>query len=131
MESPLDRLFEFAAKHPDREVKPTYEFDENLCYCTKGAADRLAGLREFLVALHSSIQRQDYEGAEKWSNDLATRLSLEHNVPPNIRAVLAEIYYDLALTPGMDNGLAQTFASMFARVVWYVHLPGLQCFFTT
>ncbi|OAG34663.1 hypothetical protein AYO21_11175 [Fonsecaea monophora] len=117
MASPLEELLTAAANDPDRDVQPTYDFVGNLCYRTKGEADRPAGLKTILEGLYLSITTENYEHAERWTDALEVWMTLEHNVPRKVRVALVKIYYDLALTPGMDSSAAQVFCDMVPRLV--------------
>jgi proteasome activator subunit 4 len=120
MSSPLDKLLTAAASDPDGIVQPTYDFGVNLYYSTRGEADREAGLRTLLLRLYISIMGENYKNAMRWSGVLLNWITREYSVPRKLRAALVRIYYDLALTPGMDGRPAQVFANMIPHLVRYV-----------
>ncbi|KAH8655594.1 armadillo-type protein [Xylariales sp. PMI_506] len=114
MTSSLQALFEVAYSDPDGT---TCDFVGNLCYSTKGEADRRGGLKTLLAQLYQSITSENYQDAVRWTDVLAQWITLEHNVPRRVRAVLVRIYYNLTLTPGMDGASATAFGDMVCRLV--------------
>lgn len=120
MPNPLEELLTAAASHHDEDVQFTFDYVANLCYRTKGEANRPAGLKTILEGLYASITTENFEQTVNWSCIIAKWIVLEHNVPRKVRSALARIYYDLALTPGMDGRSAGTFSTMVIQLVRYV-----------
>jgi hypothetical protein len=121
MASPLEKLLTAAASELDGIVQPTFDFAGNLCYRTKGEeAGRQDGLHRILGQFCSSIIHENYEQAIRWTDSLREWIELEHCVPRGVRAALATIYYDLALTSGMSWRPAKVFSEMVPLLVWYV-----------
>jgi hypothetical protein len=111
----------FPSREAPHIVQPTLDFVGNLCYRTKGEkAGRQDGHYRILGQFCLSIIREDYEQAIRCTDFLKKRIKLEHCVPRRVRAALATIYYDLALTSGMSWRPAKVFSEMVPLLVWYV-----------
>ena len=116
MASPLKELLAAAAIDPDGIVEPTCEGPKSLCYRTKGEDVRQDGLKTILEQFYCVVVRGDYQGCVKWTEVLENWITLGHCVRRNVRAALVRIYYDMALTPGMDEGPAEAFSSIVFRL---------------
>ncbi|KAK1657750.1 hypothetical protein BDP55DRAFT_773794 [Colletotrichum godetiae] len=121
MTSPLEQLLEAAAMDSDGIVQPTYKFSADLCYRTKGEANRKDGLKTILTRLYYSVTKEEYQGAVRWTEALTHWITLEHGVPRKVRAALTQIYYDLALTPGMESTSAMAFSDIAPKLVYDMH----------
>ncbi|KAI3552347.1 proteasome activator subunit 4 [Colletotrichum filicis] len=121
MGSPLEQLLEAAAKDSGGIVQPTYRFSADLCYRTKGETNRKDGLKTILTQLYYSVTKGEYQGAVRWTEALTHWITLEHGVPRKVRAALTRIYYDLALTPGMESTSAMAFSDIVPKLVYDMH----------
>jgi proteasome activator subunit 4 len=52
-------------------------------------------------------------GAVHWTREIRGWLSLKFDLPRSTRVKLVNLYYELALAPGLDYLVAERFASMF------------------
>jgi proteasome activator subunit 4 len=52
-------------------------------------------------------------GVVHWTRELRGWMGLKFDMPRDVRIALVRLYYDLAIAPGLDNNLAERFASMF------------------
>lgn len=72
--------------------------------------EALAGI---LKELYITIKAEDFSpGAVHWTRELTAWLSLKFELPRELRATLAKLYYHLSLAPGLDSGTADRFARM-------------------
>ncbi|KAH6843209.1 hypothetical protein B0I37DRAFT_214663 [Chaetomium sp. MPI-CAGE-AT-0009] len=74
---------------------------------------RDAALRGILKNLYISISAEDFSpGALHWTRELQGWLNLKFEMTRELRARLAQLYYHLALAPGLDNNTADRFSRM-------------------
>ncbi|RMZ78933.1 hypothetical protein DV737_g3714, partial [Chaetothyriales sp. CBS 132003] len=77
-------------------------------------ARRQRDLAEILKHLYVAVQSGDFNpGAVHWTRELRCWLSLKFDPTKEQRVALVKLYYELALAPGIDLGVAERFASMF------------------
>jgi len=101
------------SKHP--RLRPrTYPYFRYLPYPVEKEDVRLQNLDQILKQLYIAIEAGDFApGAVHWSKELRSWLSLKFDPPRHIRVKLAQLYYNLALAPGLVPTLSERFASMF------------------
>jgi proteasome activator subunit 4 len=92
----------------------TYPYFRYLPYDVEDNAQRLENLEEIMKQLYIAVQAGDFApGAIHWTRELRTWLGLKFDPPKQTRIKLVKLYYELALAPGIDPGVAERFASMF------------------
>ncbi|KAI9770448.1 MAG: hypothetical protein M1840_003334 [Geoglossum simile] len=92
----------------------TYPYSRYLPYDVEDNAQRLENLEEIMKQLYIAVQAGDFApGAIHWTRELRTWLGLKFDPPKQTRIKLVKLYYELALAPGIDPGVAERFASMF------------------
>jgi proteasome activator subunit 4 len=99
----------------DEKRRPrTFPYFEYLPYQTEDQSDREESLNTCLKHLYIAVSAGDFApGAVHWTREIRGWLSLKFEVPRSTRLKLVNLYYELALAPGLDNMVAERFASMF------------------
>ncbi|RMZ89820.1 hypothetical protein DV736_g2949, partial [Chaetothyriales sp. CBS 134916] len=99
----------------DGRTRPrTYPYFSTLPYAVEDEARRQHDLAEILKHLYVAVQSGDFApGAVHWTRELRSWLSLKFDPTKEQRVALVQLYYELALAPGIDPGVAERFASMF------------------
>lgn len=99
----------------------TFPYFTTLPYPVEDEAQRQRNLSEILKHLYIAIQASDFTpGAVHWTRELRSWLSLKFDPTKEQRVKLVKLYYELALAPGIDPGVAERFASMFMLLTKYV-----------
>lgn len=92
----------------------TYPYFRYLPYDVEDEAERQRNLDEILKYLYIAVEAGDFNlGAVHWTRELRSWLSLKFDPTREQRVKLVKLYYELALAPGIDVGVAERFASMF------------------
>lgn len=69
---------------------------------------------EILKQLYIAIEAEDFSpGAVHWTRELRLWLNLKFEITRELRRNLVQLYYMLALAPGLDPAAAERFAMMF------------------
>ncbi|KAK4937372.1 Proteasome activator BLM10 [Elasticomyces elasticus] len=101
-------------EHIKRSRPRTFPYFTTLPYPVEDEAQRQQDLSEILKHLYIAIQASDFTpGAVHWTRELRSWLSLKFDPTREQRVKLVKLYYELALAPGIDPGVAERFASMF------------------
>ena len=92
----------------------TFPYFDYLPYETENQAERLESLDTCLKHLYIAVSAGDFApGAVHWTREIRGWLSLKFDLPRSTRVKLVQLYYELALAPGLDYLVAERFASMF------------------
>jgi proteasome activator subunit 4 len=98
----------------DRRRPRTFPYYEYLPYPTEDQSDREESLNTCLKHLYIAVSAGDFApGAVHWTREIRGWLSLKFDLPRATRVKLVNLYYELALAPGLDYLVAERFASMF------------------
>ncbi len=98
----------------------TFPYFATLPYPVEDEAQRQENLAEILKHLYIAIQASDFTpGAVHWTRELRSWLSLKFDPTKEQRLKLVQLYYELALAPGIDPGVGERFASMFMLLIKY------------
>ncbi|KAL9127967.1 MAG: hypothetical protein Q9217_003258 [Psora testacea] len=101
-------------KHVTRSRPRTYPYYRYLPYDVESEAERQRNLNEILEHLYVSIQAGDFGGgAVHWTRELRNWLSLKFDPTKDQRIRLVKLYYELALSPGVDPAAVEKFSSTF------------------
>ena len=111
------------ADHEVKRNRPrTFPYFATLPYAVEDVTQRQKNLAEILKHLYIAIQAGDFTpGAVHWTRELRSWLSLKFDPTKEQRVKLVKLYYELALAPGIDPGVAERFASMFMLLTKFVH----------
>lgn len=97
-----------------RALPRTYPYFKYLPYQTEDDDEREHNLHEILNCLYVSVKSGDFSpGATHWTRELRGWLALKFDPTRIDRIKLVNLYYDLALAPGIDPNVSERFASMF------------------
>lgn len=104
-----------AVNGEDSRSRPrTFPYFEYLPYDTEDPSERLESLNTCLKHLYIAVSAGDFApGAVHWTREIRGWLSLKFDLPRSTRVKLVNLYYELALAPGLDYLVAERFASMF------------------
>jgi proteasome activator subunit 4 len=96
----------------------TFPYFSTLPYPVEDEATRQENLAEILKRLYIAIQASDFTpGAVHWTRELRSWLSLKFDPTKEQRVKLVQLYYELALAPGIDPVVSERFASMFMLLI--------------
>jgi len=91
----------------------TFNYFRQLPFPVEDDEHRDAALNGILKNLYISIMAEDFSpGALHWTRELQGWLNLKFEMTRHLRAQLAQIYYHLALAPGLDPTTADRFSKM-------------------
>ena len=91
----------------------TFSYFRLLPFDVEDDSHRDAALRGILKNLYTSIMAEDFSpGALHWTRELQGWLNLKFEMTRELRARLAQLYYHLALAPGLDATTADRFSKM-------------------
>ena len=98
-----------------KRVRPrTYPYFQKLPYEVEDEVERQRNLEEILRYLYMAVEAGDFSpGAVHWTRELKNWLGLKFDPTKDQRVKLVRLYYELALAPGIDVGVAERFSSMF------------------
>lgn len=101
----------------------TFPYFQTLPYPVEDDDLRQKNLAVILKHLYIAVQAGDFTpSAVHWTRELRSWLSLKFDPTREQRVKLVKLYYELALAPGIDPGVAERFASMFMLLTKYVPL---------
>ena len=91
----------------------TFDYFRLLPFPVEDESYRDAALNRLLRNLYISIMAEDFApGALHWTRELTGWLNLKFEMTRELRARLTQLYYHLALAPGLDGNTADRFAKM-------------------
>ncbi len=91
-----------------------FPYARYLPYETESPEQREKDMDEMIRLLYISIKSGDFvTGAVHWTKEIRGWMSLKFDLTRKQRISLVELYYQLALAPGLDYSVAERFASMF------------------
>lgn len=92
----------------------TFPYFKYLPYETEEHSEREDNLNTILKHLYIAVSAGDFApGAVHWTREIRGWLQLKFDLPRSTRIKLVNLYYELALAPGLDYLVAERFASMF------------------
>lgn len=92
----------------------TFPYLQYLPYDVDDEAKRQQDLEEIIKHLYVAVSAGDFApGAVHWTRELRSWLGLKFDPPRATRVKLVKLYYELALAPGIDPGVAERFSSVF------------------
>jgi len=95
-------------------AKEGHNYWNHLPYHVEDNAARLSDLNDIIADLYTYIRAGDFDGGARTASQQIRRwLHLKFKMPKEIRMTMMKLYYQLALTPGIDPTAADTFANMF------------------
>lgn len=102
----------------------TFAYFKLLPYAVEQESQRDTALEGILKQLYISIKAEDFSpGALHWTRQLQAWLSLKFDMPHELRARLAKLYFYLALSPGLDTSAADRFSRMVVTLTRFVSHP--------
>lgn len=88
----------------------TFSYHTQLPFPIEDEAHRDAALEGILRQLYIALAAEDFApGAIHWTRELQAWLNLKFDMPRELRARLAQIYYKLSLAPGLDPNTVDRF----------------------
>lgn len=98
----------------ERRYRPrTFSYFDHLPFKAEEQAERDAALAGILKQLFISVSAEDFSpGALHWTRELQAWLNLKFEMPRELRATLAKLYYHMSLAPGLDTSTSDRFARM-------------------
>ncbi|KAK5174038.1 Proteasome activator BLM10 [Saxophila tyrrhenica] len=91
-----------------------FPYAKYLPYETETPEQREKDMDEMIRLLYVSIKSGDFvPGAVHWTKEIRGWMSLKFDLTRKQRISLVELYYELALAPGLEYSVAERFASMF------------------
>lgn len=120
--SPGGEPREMGGDKVSRSRPRTYPYARYLPYAVEDEEERQRNLEEILRHLFIAVEAGDFSpGAVHWTRELRGWLALKFDPTKEQRTKLVRFYYELALAPGIDVGVAERFASMFMGLTKQVH----------
>lgn len=113
-----------SADDNNKRYRPrTFSYFDLLPYPVEEEAQRDAALHGILKQLYISIKAEDFSpGALHWTRQLQSWLNLKFDMPRELRAKLARLYFHLSLAPGLDGNTADRFSRMVSVLAKRKHL---------
>lgn len=109
-------------KDVSRTRPRTYPYDQHLPYEVESEVERQQNFNEILRYLYVAVEAGDFaSGAAHWTRELRSWLGLKFDPSKDQRIRLVNLYYELALAPGVDMIAAERFSSMFQILLKSVH----------
>lgn len=91
----------------------TFSYFTQLPYKVEDEVAREESLALIIKNLYIAIDAEDFSpGALHWSRELQGWLSLKFEMPVELRAKLAKLFYHLSLAPGMEQSMTDRFSRM-------------------
>lgn len=121
LDSPLDQLLAAAASEPGKVSKTTMNYSRHMPYLVDWKAERHDVLKIMLEGLYMAIKQADLDVslAVTWASELKSWSGVNDGLlSRKVRAVLADIFYRLALVHGMEPEASIEFRDMFGTVTW-------------
>lgn len=112
-------------KTPDvedkRRYRPrTFSYFDHLPFKVEEQAERDEALAGILKQLYIAVKAQDFSpGALHWTRELQAWLNLKFEMPRELRATLAKLYYHMSLAPGLESSTSDRFARMLVSLTRY------------
>ncbi|KAI0133687.1 hypothetical protein BJ170DRAFT_173414 [Xylariales sp. AK1849] len=101
----------------------TFSYFELLPYPVEEEAQRDAALQGILKQLYIAVKAEDFSpGAVHWTRQLQSWLNLKFDMPRELRARLAKLYFHLSLAPGLDGSTSDRFSRMVSVLAKRKHL---------
>ncbi|KAK6199140.1 hypothetical protein LQW54_010059 [Pestalotiopsis sp. IQ-011] len=101
----------------------TFSYFDLLPYPVEEEAQRDEALQGILKQLYIAIKAEDFSpGATHWTRQLQSWLNLKFDLPRELRANLAQLYFHLSLAPGLDGSTADRFSRMVSVLAKRKHL---------
>lgn len=101
-------------ENKNRSRPRTFPYFEYLPYKAEDAGERVDNLNTCLKHLYIAVSAGDFApGAVHWTRELRGWIQLKFEIPRDTRIKMVNLYYELALAPGLDYLVAERFASMF------------------
>ncbi|GAP86841.2 putative GPI mannosyltransferase [Rosellinia necatrix] len=112
-----------ASANDNKRYRPrTFAYFKHLPYDVEEESQRDAALQGILKQLFISIKAEDFSpGALHWTRQLQAWLTLKFDMPHELRARLAKVYFYLALAPGLDSSAADRFSRMVVTLTRKKH----------
>ncbi|KAJ3562698.1 hypothetical protein NPX13_g8468 [Xylaria arbuscula] len=112
-----------ASAGDNKRYRPrTFAYSQLLPYDVEEEAQRDAALEGILKQLYIAVKAEDFSpGALHWTRQLQAWLSLKFDMPHEKRAQLAQLYFHLALAPGLDSSTAERFSRMVVTLTRKKH----------
>ncbi|KAI0973502.1 hypothetical protein F4678DRAFT_28817 [Xylaria arbuscula] len=112
-----------ASTEDNKRYRPrTFAYFQLLPYPVEEDARRDAALHGILKQLYIAVKAEDFSpGALHWTRQLQAWISLKFDMPHELRAKLAKLYFHLALAPGLDNSAADRFSRMVVTLTRKKH----------
>ncbi|KAJ5050539.1 uncharacterized protein L3040_002416 [Drepanopeziza brunnea f. sp. 'multigermtubi'] len=107
----------------EKRYRPrTYPYFQLLPYPVEEEKERNAALTEILTQLYVALKAEDISpGALHWTRELKGWLNLKFEITRGLRIKLVQMYYMLAVAPGLDWLAAERFESMFRFLIKKKH----------
>ncbi|KAI1319818.1 hypothetical protein F5Y16DRAFT_93876 [Xylariaceae sp. FL0255] len=100
----------------------TFAYFKLLPYDVEEESQRDAALQGILKQLYIAVKAEDFSpGALHWTRQLQAWLSLKFDMPRELRANLAKIYFHLSLAPGLDSSASDRFSRMVVTLTKKKH----------
>lgn len=100
----------------------TFKYFRLLPFEVEEESSRNAALQAILKNLYTAIMAEDFSpGALHWTRELQGWLNLKFEMTRELRARLAQLYYHLALAPGLDPVTADRFCKMLVALTRKKH----------
>lgn len=112
-------------KTPDeddkRRYRPrTFSYFDHLPFKVEEQSERDEALAGILKQLFISVKAEDFSpGALHWTRELQAWLNLKFEMPRDLRATLARLYYHMSLAPGLESSTSDRFARMLVTLTRY------------
>ncbi|SPO04812.1 related to Mms19p [Cephalotrichum gorgonifer] len=107
----------------ERRYRPrTFSYFDHLPFKVEEQSERDAALAGILKQLFIAVKAEDFSpGALHWTRELQAWLNLKFEMPRELRATLACLYYHMSLAPGLDTGTSDRFARMLVSLTRKYH----------
>ncbi|TPX14528.1 uncharacterized protein E0L32_005220 [Thyridium curvatum] len=100
----------------------TFSYFNLLPYPVEEEAERDAALTGILKNLYIAVKAEDFSpGALHWTRELQGWLNLKFEMTRDLRKKLAQLYYHLALAPGLDTNSSDRFSRMLITLTRKKH----------
>lgn len=119
--------------NPDEDDKKryrqrTFSYFRLLPFVVEDESERDTALAGILKNLYIAIKAEDFApGALHWTRELHGWINLKFEMTRELRATLSQVYYHLALAPGLDNNTADRFTRMLITLTRYAPFRWLVC----
>nr|POE47013.1 proteasome activator complex subunit 4 [Quercus suber] len=91
-----------------------FPYAKSLPYETESVQQQHKDMDEMIKLLYIAVASGDFvPGAVHWTKEIRGWMSLKFDLTKKQRVSLVKLYYELALAPGLEYGVAERFASMF------------------